>query len=300
MRKVLVAAFVFANTLLFPLKGQQSEFELQGVLTVDSLQTISIKLNFSIDEQGNIAGKSITDFDGDDRTVSNITGQFEPAKNAFSFKETENIATQSKAESSSFCFIEASGLKIQALGGQAAVKGNFNGFFPSGEKCATGKIMLVGNTLQIPAKDNPESNQAKEVKKPAPTPAAIDFIALGADEQAELTNGSTKHFKWKSDTVVLEVWDQFEEDNDRVNIYYNGELVHGSIEVKNRKKTFYFQAQSETSSLRIEAENEGERPPNTVKVRLIDGNKVQVYNSKLRKGEAVRLEIVKRQSATKE
>lgn len=300
MRKVLGAVFILANTILFPLRGQDGTFELEGVLTVDSLQTLSIRLNFSIDEQGNIAGQSITDFDGADRTVSRITGQFEPAKNAFSFKETENVTTQSKVESSRFCFIEASGLKIQAMGNQAAVKGTFNGFFPSGEKCATGKIMLVGNTLQIPAKQRSTITKEKENRKPTSVPAENAFVKLGTDEEAELTNGSTKYFKWKSDTVILEVWDQFDEDNDRVHIYYNGQLVHSSIEVKNRKQTFYFKANSEANSLRIEAENEGERPPNTVKVRLIDGRNVQVYNSKLRKGESIRMEIMKRQAAAKE
>lgn len=299
MKKFIVVLF-FINGLIVNVVAQQKGFELQGVLSVDSVQTISIKLIFDVDSNGNITGTSITDYEGEDKTISKIEGQFNPEKNSLSFRETENVSTSSSAESSSFCFIEASGLQLRLQEGSTRVNGNFKGFFANGNPCASGLIKLQGEQLKMPAKVEPvvaaKPGRAEQEKLDNTKPK-VELFNLGADGNTELTDGSSKNFRWKSDTVALDVWDQYEEDNDRVNIYFNGKLVYKSIEVKNRKRTFYFPANQANNSLRIEADNEGTNPPNTVNVRLKDRGDVQLYNTRLKKGESVNIEIVKNASA---
>ena len=88
----------------------------------------------------------------------------------------------------------------------------------------------------------------------------------------------TQEIQFKSDSLILTLYDNGEIDGDTVSVYLNGEVVMPSQGLKSSaiRKTIHLPHDVETFTLVMFAESLGKYPPNTGLLVIRDGN--DVYN----------------------
>lgn len=91
--------------------------------------------------------------------------------------------------------------------------------------------------------------------------------------------------------IVFDVWDGNEEDNDIINIYFNGKLIEKNLVIKNQIKTIEIPFNGNKGTIRIQAVNEGNAIPNTVNFILRSGTNNKSFLSYLKEGEAFIIEF---------
>lgn len=293
MRLLQYLTFIlFGLCLTSSLEAQK--FELIGALQPEGLAVIDIKLSFKVDADGKVQGTSITDFYGANQTVSEIVGHLDRERQLLSFKEIANLNTHSEADSSSFCYIEVVNMKLSLEDDSVLMTAPFKGTYKDGSACAEGEISLmkaqyleravVAEMGGLPSAERPKPETPKEDK-----PALVEML----DPKSPLKHGTKLPLAWESDSIRLELWDSFEEDGDRVDVYVNGQKELSNFKVKERKQAFVFIPKARPFIIKIVATDEGSNPPSTVHANLIDGNIVQATVVKLKKGESVELQLFK-------
>ncbi len=285
--------------------AQTKKYTLIGTLKTDAEQLIPIKLNIEVNRNGTLSGSSVTNFYNEDKTESKIQGKLDLKSQRISFREVSNISTKSDARADEFCFIQVENLAWELEKDKTIFNGKFKGVFPDSSTCASGNIYLVSmDLLKKMVQDNVKikeihdslihsSKEADTIK----TPVSQKNTTEPAQPALEptLMHEALFTINWTSDVIKLNLWDSYKEDNDQVNIYVDDVLVHNAIKVKKRKRSFYFDLENDTCTLKIVAHNEGRTPPNTVNAQLIDEGKVQPLLTKLKKGEYVEVRIIKQQ-----
>ncbi len=138
----------------------------------------------------------------------------------------------------------------------------------------------------------PVSNKsviANPVETTLPKPRVIDPTALLVKKSVEdpikkstMIGGRKSEFSqevyFKSDSLILTLYDNGEIDGDTVSVYLNGEVVMPSQGLKSSaiRKTIHMDDGLETFTLVMFAESLGKYPPNTGLLVIRDGN--DVYN----------------------
>lgn len=146
-------------------------------------------------------------------------------------------------------------------------------------------------TPTVPA-TTPVSNKtviANPVETNLPKPRVIDPAALLVKKSVEdpikkstMIGGRKSEFTqevyFKSDSLILTLYDNGEIDGDTVSVYLNGEVVMPSQGLKSSaiRKTIHMDDGLETFTLVMFAESLGKYPPNTGLLVIRDGN--DVYN----------------------
>lgn len=112
---------------------------------------------------------------------------------------------------------------------------------------------------------------------PVPKKPAEDVIKKSAVIEGRKSEFS-QEVNFKSDSLVLSLYDNGEIDGDTVSVYMNGEVIMASQGLKSSaiRKTIYLPGESETFTLVMFAESLGKYPPNTGLLVIRDGN--DVYN----------------------
>jgi hypothetical protein len=128
------------------------------------------------------------------------------------------------------------------------------------------------------------NNIAAEKKETVAT--AINLVAKKPAEdvikKSAVIEGRKSEFSqevnFKSDSLVLSLYDNGEIDGDTVSVYMNGEVIMASQGLKSSaiRKTIYLPEGSEEFTLVMFAESLGKYPPNTGLLVIRDGN--DVYN----------------------
>ena len=126
-----------------------------------------------------------------------------------------------------------------------------------------------------------EKQQTKLVAAITPAIApkkTIEQITFSAAVVAGRKSEFTQEVNYKSDSLVLSLYDNGEIDGDTVSVFLNGEVIMAKQGLKASaiKKTIYISPDSEDFSLVLFAENLGKYPPNTGLLVVHDGD--EVYN----------------------
>lgn len=273
--------------------AQPGHFQLIGTLKTENDQLIPFKLDINVEAEGKISGISTTNFLNEDKTESKIEGSVDFEKQVLTFVEVENVSTSSDAKESEFCYIRVDNLHWRQSEEKSIFNGQFKGYFPDDSLCASGEIYLVSmNLLRKMFSKNKQLLEIRDSLKLAAQQPKDTANMIRTDPDAPLTHGAILSLPWQSRKVKLQIWDAYEEDNDRIDIYINDSLVHNSIVATAYKKTFQFDLEDDrVFSIKIVAENEGKRPPNTVNAYLIDAGKVHPLITKLKKDEFVEVRL---------
>lgn len=159
-------------------------------------------------------------------------------------------------------------------------------------------VVAKTNTEKAPPASKPIQQPVATVKKDPPTPVtkipaeekkttpvitspapAKPVIAqattptIPAAFVAERVNSAPQVVNFKSDSLVLALYDNGEIDGDTVSLLLNGEVILAKQMLKATaiKKTIYIPAGAEETSLVLYAENLGKYPPNTGLLVIHDG-----------------------------
>lgn len=292
MIKKLLTTFVFCFGTFFGF-CQEFDYEFIGTILTGSKEIMYYKVSFSETELGMLEGESVTDLYGANSTVSKIIGEINWETNHFSFEEIQNVSTNSSADAASFCYIHASNLFIKSKDDKAVIKGRFNGYYTDGTDCANGEIYMVSKDFFKSTKLKPFNidsiasillNQKDAIK-----------IQNATKQVKELNSSEVLNIGWKSKKVVLKLWDNFQEDEDMVNVFINGKLMYKDFEIKKKAQEIVldFNENEKIFNIRIEAVNVGLTPPNTAHVILEDNTESHPLVTILNKGQFVNINLTR-------
>lgn len=274
----------------------QTNFEFYGIIKLNGNDktVITYRLVFS-ENKGIINGYSITDLDGANETKSIVKGTYDKKTKVFEFKENEILYTKSKFSESAFCFVNFSG-KVKLVQNTSKLEGNFKGLFKNKTKCIDGTLQLVGSNkiYNLATKVNKKIQKSKKIdeasKEKYNTIKMLDSLKIN-----KLSKDQNLNVFWESSTAKIEIWDNGQEDGNRINLFHNGKLILSDYLVSSTKKVLSVKLSSGNDVFKIVALNEGKIKPNTAKIEFIDNGRSFELLATLSKEEEASITIIKKE-----
>lgn len=268
---------------------ENDNYELLGTLELLDGSLITYKLSFSIDENNNISGKSITDFLGEEKTSTLIEGAVMDNGEEITFRETDNIATSSSYADSSFCYIHLKKGLIKLKGKKTIIQGHFNSYFPDGSPCIEGDLYLIGQDVILNKLKRTRLFLGEENRE------MVDGIITASEEEDMgpiLTDGTNVSVRSDAKTIELVIWDDQYFDEDRLTIEVNGEAFIVDHIVRKEPATFRIDLSKGMNDLRIISTSEGEAPPNTAMIKVLVDDEELIYKANLKNAEIASFSVV--------
>ena len=266
----------------------QENHNFMGTIQLSDKSLITYKIDFTIDSNNKILGKSTTDFDGGHRTESKIEGSISKDSETISFIETKNLSTKSNYASEDFCYIHLKNAKIKLRNNKSIIQGHFYGKFTDNELCAEGDIYLISEDFMFKKlkqleKKLPEKHKDK-INVPE-TKKSIEMTILKENDELKVLSSSN--------SVKLNIWDGEKEDGDLITVTVNGKKILDKFEISNTAKSIVIPIDSSDALIEIFAENEGELPPNSARFSLTDYTQEIQVETQLNKGKKAKIRITK-------
>lgn len=290
---------VFISALLPALSfSQGKEITLKGFLGVQGGYSYTYKLVFT-DSAGYLKGHAYTYLTEGKEVKAAITGFLDRANHVLSFKETNIVYNHGFESTTTICLITAALKLRKGLDGNEVYIGAISSADAGNVYCGEGTISIPANEefKNLMAVAETPAQPVKTVAPPAPRkPMKIvyDTVSMAPptrevkappvnNEPEKITAGTEKVIDWYSDTVVVEVWDGGILDGDNISVFYNGTVVLNKYTLaKGHKRITTLISPTGIDELTFLANHEGNQPPNTANVTLVDGqNRLElfVYNS---------------------
>jgi len=132
---------------------------------------------------------------------------------------------------------------------------------------------VVAGANKKDRKSPPPASESAEVVKTTPIPVAPTIPAGPAAMVKERSTGIPQVIEFKSDSLILALYDNGEIDGDTVSLLFNGEVIIAKqmLKASALKKTIFLPPGVEESTLILYAENLGKYPPNTGLLVIHDG-----------------------------
>jgi hypothetical protein len=291
MKKLL---FLFFVTAFFSqqLSAQQNTYEYLGVIKLNDSAFISYKLDFE-ELDGIINGYSIADMGGSHETKSNIEGAYDKATNEFTFKELNIVYTKSPFAELDFCLVNFKG-KLRNLKKNKAFSGDFKGLYQDNTSCLDGMIIMTNaeKVQQRVVKAQKKILKSKvvrqKVKDKINLKNTLDTLTMSVVKKGENLNVFTK-----TRNVVISIYDAGKVDDDRINLYVDGELILEDYSILAERKEIPITITKEFTTIKVTALNVGDSAPNTVKVEILDGTSLITTRTSLDTDESAVLTLVK-------
>lgn len=243
--------------------------------------TLSFKLNFTNDSLGKIRGYTITDLYGENKTKALITGVLDEKNGLISFKELKNLTTVSKVEESLFCFIEFTNGKFKTRGNKTIITGEFIAKQKDNQECGKGKLILLGTEVITDSK-----NSNNLIKK------KFNEAIKEANDNELLANTKFKTI-WHSSDLEIEIWDNANDDGDVVSLYVNDSLILNNFKSTSVKEKIKLKLKADKTIIKIVAINEGNKSPNTVRVKVSSNKDDAELQTNLNTNQRAYIEIIK-------
>ena len=269
--------------LLSKISFCQNTYKYIGSLILENKQMISYSLEI-VENKGTINGFSLTNIGSKDETKTEISGLYFKSEKEFQLNETKIIYTNSKIDLESFCYVNMN-LKLKGRNKKKYLEGSFKGYFSNGKECAKGKVILIEEEKVKKISEKILKKIEKNKKK-----AKIKEENIFATQK--LQNQDTIKIDWKSDSIIINLWDADQEDGDRVNLILNDIIVLNNFFTKKNKKEIKLKLQKGKNTLNFYAINEGEYPPNTSRIELIDNQIVYPLIVQLQKNNTITIELI--------
>ena len=262
----------------------QEDYEYLGVIQLNDSSFISYKIAFN-EENGLLRGYSVTDMGGSHETKSFISGYYEAENNKIDFYESGILYTKSPYTRDDFCYVHFEG-QLKKLDDRQGIEGNFKGLYNNGETCIDGSINLL--------------NFRKVLKKAKKLDRKIDRTVLVSKEKRDKINlvrdldslnmnivrkNETLNIFTSNDTVELVLFDAGKEDNDRISLYVNDEVLWEDYAAMRAERRERIPLESEATAIKIVALNNGTIGENTIKFHIILEETVVESLTNLKAGE---------------
>ncbi|MBK8154325.1 MAG: hypothetical protein IPK61_15690 [Saprospiraceae bacterium] len=270
------------------------DVELTGAILIGRTEASSYSITYQMFGE-KIVGYSISDINGPDETKAKIVGKYSKKTKIFQFEETEILFTKSLTPISEFCLMKVNGTLDKKLG-----KPFFQGDFTAENKDRQTQSCEGGTIIMSTPKAIYEV--ASKVAKNLPSNSIPDSISakLGeklnelkaVDQVKRISTNETVSFKWKSDSIRIQIWDEKLEDGDKVRVLKNNEVWISDLRISNAPQIISVPIEKSSAvDIAISAISEGKYPPCTVKALLLDKNESQLLLVQLKLGETAFIKI---------
>ena len=259
MKKILLCLFTISYTLVFSQKTEK----YSGILTLENGTPLMFEMEF-IQDKGIVNGFSITGKGTPDETKSDISGIFNKNTKTYKLKETQVLSTNSEADLNTFCYIN---MEITELGKLSLKRyeGNFTGYFTNGDKCASGKIILMEKEKLEKKVEKIKKKVEKKIEKKKKKEEEINLMSTKV-----LKDGDDMLIKCYSDKITIYIWDANQEDGDKISLVVNDKYLLKDFTTKRKRKKIKYKLKEGENIIEITAENLGSTPPNTSRIEIVD------------------------------
>ena len=279
--------FILIILFSFNISAQKvHKINYTGLLTLNNGTPLSFEMELT-EKGGVVNGFSVTGKGTSDQTKSDISGTYNRNEKSYSLKESQVLETNSEADLNTFCYIH---MDIKEVGkfNLKRMEGEFIGYFTNGEKCATGKIVMMEKeklekkVKKIKKKVNKKIEKQKKKDK--------ENIVL---ETKILKDGDDMFIQWNSDKIIIYIWDANMEDGDRINLTINGKSILKDFKTKRKRKKIKYKLTEGENTIEIIATNLGTSPPNTSRIEIIDSKIKYPIITQLELGKSAIIKIIK-------
>ena len=236
-----------------------------------------------IQDKGMVNGFSITGKGTPDETKSDISGIFNKNTKTYKLKETQVLSTNSEADLNTFCYIN---MEITEKGkfSLKRYEGNFTGYFTNGNKCASGRIILMEKEKLEKIKKKVEKKIEKKKKKEE----KINVMSTKV-----LKDGDDMLIKCYSDKITIYIWDANQEDGDKISLVVNDKYLLKDFTTKRKRKKIKYKLKKGENIIEITAVNLGSNPPNTSRIEIVDSKTKYPIITQLELNKTAIIKIVK-------
>ena len=280
MKKLLFLIFAISYTILFSQKTEK----YSGILTLENGTPLMFEMEFTQDK-GIVNGFSITGKGTPNETKSDVSGIFNKNTKTYKLKETQVLSTNSEADLNTFCYIN---MEITELGKLSLKRyeGNFTGYFTNGDKCASGKIILMEKEKLEKKVEKIKKKVEKKIEKQKKE--EINVLSTKV-----LKDGDDMLIKCYSDKITIYIWDANQEDGDKISLVVNNKYLLKDFTTKRKRKKIKYKLIKGENIIEITAENLGSTPPNTSRIEIVDSKTKYPIITQLELNKTAIIKIVK-------
>lgn len=278
--------------------SKAQKVELTGAVIIGKSDMVTYRIIYEVSAKNIISGYSVSDIGGALETKAKISGFYNPHKKSLKFDEISLISSKAKLSDNEFCF-----LKVKGSFSKKKNINIFSGSFVSKGKddklvCDSGSIYLtttdviykleekVQKIIDKSALPDSLSNIISEKIKPLKT----------VEQEKNVKAGSVTEYILLADSIKLVIYDEQKQDGDKVTILKNNVPVISDLLTTSEEQTFTFGIAKNEKELilTIISTDEGDIPPNTVKLILINGVQRVKIISPLKKNQKISIRLVKK------
>lgn len=290
------------------LHAQQS-ISLQGIIGMEGGEMFSYDLTASSSATNEYVGTVKTYALKNKEVLAEVTLKVNPEQNTVELTETKILGNQGFQSNVTICLVRAiltydrakgvlRGPIITQTAGEGVYCAIGNVTFMNG----SGIAQLFGQAEEQPVaiekpkepannapidRSAPQNRNATEMRSPTVDPLQTvattpQPMPAATPRPKEITEGKGETLRWKSEQLILDVYDDNTVDGDMISIFFNNKEVLSNYRLKAEKKRLVLNlGQSELNILVVKAMNMGGDPPNTAMLLLYDGDvehKIKAYN----------------------
>ena len=278
------ALFFIFLTLCYSFTFSQDTFSYLGTLLLSNNTPISFSMELQ-EEDGIVNGYSLTNINTPDETKSEISGLYFKRNKSFQLQETQILSTSSEAPLNTFCYINMN-LSFTGKFGSRRLEGTFTGNFLDSSECAKGKIILM-------EKKKLEKKIAKVKKKIEKKIEKGELDKTQVLQTQILKDGDDFTINWKSNKLKLFIWDANKEDDDKIQLTINGNIILYDFETRIKRKKIKYRLQDGKNIIEIKATNLGNSPPNTSRIELVDSKIKYPIITQMELGKTAIIKVIK-------
>ncbi len=288
--------------------AQGRQYQLNGFMGVQGGEVFSYVLSLSDSSENMLTGFAYTYLQKNNEVKAAVTVYIDRKEKTITLKETHIIVNNGFKSKALICLIDA---QLRYIPAEKTLSGPLNTHTSGNDAlCSKGSITF-NHPEEIAKLFDPVAEEIKEkpataTAKPKPKPVRIIVdstlparqpVATKAEpKQVSITEGRDKTYDWRSDEIIMEIWDDNTVDNDRISVFYNGNIILENYTLTSEKKKLHLPVGgNELNIIRIAANNEGNDPPNTATILLTDAGTqhVVVAHNKVGKSALIKIRSVK-------
>ena len=278
---LLIISILYASSVV----SQKTE-QYSGIITLENGTPLMFEMEF-IQDKGIVNGFSITGKGTPDETKSDISGIFNKNTKTYKLKETQVLSTNSEADLNTFCYIN---MEITEKGkfSLKRYEGDFTGYFTNGNKCASGRIILMEKEKLEKKVEKIKKKVEKKIEKKKKKEEKINVMSTKV-----LKDGDDMLIKCYSDKITIYIWDANQEDGDKISLVVNDKYLLKDFTTKRKRKKIKYKLKKGENIIEITAVNLGSNPPNTSRIEIVDSKTKYPIITQLKLNKTAVIKIVK-------
>lgn len=271
------------------LAAAQKTFTFSGSVQITDGPRCPFSIVFTITGD-KISGQSFT-LQPDGRQLSAlIDGTINGKDHTFSFRESK--MPLSFEDDNCMFSVE---LHYTMVANRYLLSGTFKGYNQQDELCDEGTVEMESSKEQGAVVFGPHREAVKkEVKKEGQRQTMAATDSSETQFLAGISAAVSKEYEWHSDSCILEIWDGEVVDGDVVTVFYNGKVVLDHYSLVATRKRLALPVLRKVNTISIQAENEGQAPPNTSMITLSAPDAQYKLIARIKTGEKAEITIRKK------